>query len=258
MLINYIKRTTIWFLLKAPPLIRVLLNCQLILFMMFADDILLCEGKEVDMTEYLETCRTSPEEGGMRARRMKTQFLDFTVEQNEQGNGDHKAGGSRLDKLEEMQWTTVRQKDASETEGEGLQNSNQASNAMCGRNVGYNEETRKTDWGERDENDTMDVRSDTQRQDQERTHPRDNESGTGFQKDHGETIDLERACDEERWRTHEENGYTRKMKIGRPKTRRKDACQWDLKSTGLRVGEETDRAMWRRKISNHTLHDGKS
>ena len=36
-------------------------------------------------------------------------------------------------------------KDASETEGEGLQNSDQASNAIWGRNVGYNEETRKTD-----------------------------------------------------------------------------------------------------------------
>ena len=33
-------------------------------------------------------------------------------------------------------------------------------------------------------------------------------------------------------------------KRGRPKTRRKDACQRDLKSTGLRAGEETDMAMW--------------
>ena len=40
---------------------------------------------------------------------------------------------------------TVRQKDASETEGEGIQHSDQASNAIWGRNVGYNEETRQTD-----------------------------------------------------------------------------------------------------------------
>ncbi len=40
-----------------------------------------------------------------------------------------------------------------------------------------------------------------------------------------------------------------KRKRGRPKTRWKDARQRDMKSTGLRVGEETDRAMWRRKIS---------
>ena len=28
-------------------------------------------------------------------------------------------------------------------------------------------------------------------------------------------------------------------------------CQRDLKSTGLRAGEETDRAMWRRKITSY-------
>ena len=57
----------------------------------------------------------------------------------------------------------------------------------------------------------MDVRSDTQRQDQERTHPRDNESGT--EKYNGETIELVWTCDEEMQRTHTEesveDGYTR-------------------------------------------------
>ena len=43
-----------------------------------------------------------------------------------------------------------------------------------------------------------------------------------------------------------------KRNRGRPKTRWKDACQRDLKSTGLRAGEETDRAMWRRKIISYT------
>ena len=43
-----------------------------------------------------------------------------------------------------------------------------------------------------------------------------------------------------------------KRKRGRPKTRWKDACQRDLKSTGLRAGEETDREMWRRKIISYT------
>ena len=44
-----------------------------------------------------------------------------------------------------------------------------------------------------------------------------------------------------------------KRKRGRPKTRWKDTCQRDLKyrPTGLRAGEETDRVMWRRKISSH-------
>ena len=40
-----------------------------------------------------------------------------------------------MEKLEEMQRRAVRQKDASETEGEGLQNGN----------IGYNEVTRKID-----------------------------------------------------------------------------------------------------------------
>ena len=43
-----------------------------------------------------------------------------------------------------------------------------------------------------------------------------------------------------------------KTKRGRPKTRWKDACQRDLKSTGLRASEETDRATWRRKIISYT------
>ena len=44
-----------------------------------------------------------------------------------------------------------------------------------------------------------------------------------------------------------------KRKGGRPKTRWKDeyACQRDLKSTSLRAGEDTDRAMWRWKICSH-------
>ena len=123
----------------------------------------------------------------------------------------------KLDKLEEMQRSTVRQKDVSETEGEGIQNSDQASNAIWGRNVGYSEETIQTYWGDRDEDATMDVRSDTQRQDQEWTHPRNNNSGAGFQKDHREKIELVRACDEERWQKHTEEsvegGYTREKEV---------------------------------------------
>ena len=48
-----------------------------------------------------------------------------------------------------------------------------------------------------------------------------------------------------------ENGYTRE-KEDRMKTRWEDACQRDLKRSGLRAGEETDRVMWRRKIISHT------
>ena len=146
--------------------------------MMFADDIVLCGGREVDMTEYLDTWRKSLEERGMRVSRPKTQFMDFNFEQSQQGNRDPvKILGEELERvthfkylgtsLEEeggmeteitkrvgagwRNWKKcsrvlyVRQKDASETEGDGIQNSDQASNTIWGRNVGYNEETRKTD-----------------------------------------------------------------------------------------------------------------
>ena len=42
--------------------------------MMFADDMVLCGGREIYMTEYLDTWRTSLEERGMRISRPKTQL----------------------------------------------------------------------------------------------------------------------------------------------------------------------------------------
>ena len=54
--------------------------------MLFADDIVLCGDKDVDMTEYLESWRKVLEERGMRVSRPKTQFMDFSFEQNTQGN----------------------------------------------------------------------------------------------------------------------------------------------------------------------------
>ena len=46
---------------------------------MFADDIVLCGGREVDMTEYLDTWRKSLEERGMKVSRPKTQFMDSII-----------------------------------------------------------------------------------------------------------------------------------------------------------------------------------
>ena len=120
--------------------------------MLFADDIVLYGDKDVDMTEYLESWRKALEERGMRVSRPKTQFMDFSFEQNAQGNRpqvkflgeevervthfkylgtsieeerrdgdcDSEASGSRVDELEEMQWSVVWQEDAGEAEGEGL------------------------------------------------------------------------------------------------------------------------------------------
>ena len=53
---------------------------------LFADDIVLCGDKDVDMTEYLESWRKALEETAMRVSRPKTQFMVFSFEQNAQGN----------------------------------------------------------------------------------------------------------------------------------------------------------------------------
>ena len=45
--------------------------------MMFAGDIVLCGGKEVDVTEYLDTWRKSIDERGMRVTRTKTEIYGF-------------------------------------------------------------------------------------------------------------------------------------------------------------------------------------
>ena len=83
-----------------------------------------------------------------------------------------------------------------------------------------------------------------------------NNSGAGFQKDHREKIELVRhvmrSDGEHILRKVLRADIPGKRKRGRPKTRWKVACQRDLKSTGLRAGEETDRAMWRRKLISHT------
>ena len=50
--------------------------------MLFADDIVLCGDKAVDMTEYLESWKR----GECGISRPKTQFMDFSFEQNAEGN----------------------------------------------------------------------------------------------------------------------------------------------------------------------------
>ena len=65
-----------------------------------------------------------------------------------------------MEKLEEMQWSVVRQEDASEAEGGGLQNCGQTSSVVWCRNLGDNEGTRSTTRSKWDEDAEMDVRSD--------------------------------------------------------------------------------------------------
>ena len=127
------------------------------------------------MTEYLETWKRALEDRGMMISRPKTQFIDFQFgEDNDQGRGPVKTLGEELqrvhhfkylgssveetgsmttensesacsmEKLEEMQWSVVRQEDASEAEEEGLQNCGQSSSVVWCRNLGDNKGTSST------------------------------------------------------------------------------------------------------------------
>ena len=51
--------------------------------MMFADNVVLGGGNEVDMTEYLESWRNAVEERGMRVGRPATQWMECRFEQEE-------------------------------------------------------------------------------------------------------------------------------------------------------------------------------
>ena len=166
------------------------------------------------------------------------------------------SGGSRLEKLEEMQRSTVRQKDASEnaseTEGQGIQNSDQAA-AETWATMKIQEkrievtEMRMLRWmcgvTRKDKIRNEHIRGTTRvaQASKKITERRLNWYGHVMMRD-GEHI-LKKV-----FRTDKPG----KRKKGRPKTRWKDACQQDLKSTGLRAGDEMDRAMWRRKIISYT------
>ena len=87
--------------------------------MMFADDIVLCGGREVDMTEYLDTWRKSLEERGMMLSRPKTQFMDFNFEKNQQGNREPvKILGEELERVTHLKYlgTSMEEEGGMETE----------------------------------------------------------------------------------------------------------------------------------------------
>ena len=50
---------------------------------MFADDVVLCGGNEIDLTEYLEKLRKALEEREMRVSRPKTRGMESRFEQAE-------------------------------------------------------------------------------------------------------------------------------------------------------------------------------
>ena len=100
------------------------------------------------------------------------------------------------------------------------------------------------------------MRSDKKRQNQKRTHTRNDESSAGVQKDNGEKTEMI-------WARHgmEEDHVVRrvmtkaipgKRKRGRPKTRWKDVCKRDMQTVGLREGAEGEKAYWKETIDNHS------
>ena len=111
--------------------------------MMFADDIVLCGGREVGMTEYLDTRRKSLEERGMRVSRPKTQFMDFNFEQSQQGNREPvKILGEELERVTHFKYlgTSMEEEGGMETEitkrvGAGWRNWKKCSGVQCDRRM---------------------------------------------------------------------------------------------------------------------------
>ena len=87
--------------------------------MLFADDIVLCGDKDVDMTEYLESWRKALGERGMRVSRPKTQFMDFSFEQNAQGNRPQvKSLGEEVERVTHFKYlgTRIEEEEGMDTE----------------------------------------------------------------------------------------------------------------------------------------------
>ena len=98
--------------------------------------------------------------------------------------------------------------------------------------------------------------SDKKRQNQERTHTRNDESSAGVQKDNGEKTEMVWARHEDGRRSRSEESDdesdTGEKEERRPKTRWKDVCKRDMQTVGLREGAEGDRAYWKETIDNHS------
>ena len=111
--------------------------------LMFADDIVLCGGREVGMTEYLDTWRTYVEERGLWVSRPKTQFMDFNFEQNQQGHREPvNILGEELERVTHFKYlgTNMEEEGGMETEitkrvGAGWINCKKCSGVLCNRRM---------------------------------------------------------------------------------------------------------------------------
>ena len=108
--------------------------------MLFADDIVLCGDKDVDMTEYLESWRKALEERGMRASRPKTQFMDFSFAQGNQPQV--KILGEEVERVTHFKYlgTSIEEEGGMETEiakrvGAGWMNWKKCSGVLCDKRM---------------------------------------------------------------------------------------------------------------------------
>ena len=102
----------------------------------------------------------------------------------------------------------------------------------------------------------MDVWSDKKIQNQERTHPRNDESSAGVQKDNGEKTEMVWARHEDGRRSRSEEGDDESDTGEKEERETKDnvegCVQEDLQTVGLREGDAGDRAYWKEMINNHS------
>ena len=103
----------------------------------------------------------------------------------------------------------------------------------------------------------MDVWSDKKRQNQERTHPRNDESSAGVQKDNGEKTEIVWARHEDGRRSHSEESDDESDTGGKEERETKDKVEGcvqegQMQTVGLREGDEEDRAYWKETINNHS------
>ena len=256
--------------------------------MLFADDIVLCGDKDVDMTEYLESWRKALEERGMRVSRPKTQFMEFSFEQNAQGNRPQvQILGEEVERVTHFKYlgTSIEEEGGMETEiakrvGAGWMNWKKCSGVLCDKRMPvklkgkvyrtvvrpamlYGAETWATTKRQESRIEVNEMRMlrwmcGVTRKDKIR-----NEHIRGTTK----VVQASRKITERRlkWYGHvmrmEEDHVVRrvmtkaipgKRKRGRPKTRWKDVCKRDMQTVGLREDDEGDRAYWKETIDNHS------
>ena len=97
----------------------------------------------------------------------------------------------------------------------------------------------------------MDVWSDKKRQNQERTHPRNDESSAGVQKDNGEKTEMVWARHKDGRRSRSEESDDESDTGEKEERETKDKVEGCVQERA-REGDEGDRAYWKETINNYS------